>query len=167
MVNERLHLLRLDIETELAAIEHIFAALHQSDTALDDSRNAIVVGYYLHNLYNAFENLFHLVAEAFENHVPDPSRWHTLLLDRMGRDIEEIRPRLVGETALKALDELRRFRHVFRHVYRYDLDAEKVERVLAKAYLLETVYRDDIGQFLTFLRRLEESRLDGRKPHGE
>jgi len=165
-MDERLHLLRLDVETELAAIERIFAALHQSDVDLDDPRSTIVVGYYLHNLYNAFENLFHLVAEAFENHIPDPSRWHTLLLDRMGRDIEGIRPRLIGESALKVLDELRRFRHVFRHVYHYDLDPEKVKQALAKAYLLETVYRDDIGQFLTFLKRLEDSHLNGGKPRG-
>ena len=162
-MNERLRLLRQDMEEELAAIERIFAALHQSDTDLEDPRGAIVTSYYLHNLYNAFENLFRLVAEAFENHVPDPSRWHTLLLDRMGRDIEGIRPHLINKATLKALDELRRFRHVFRHVYRYDLDSEKVGQVLKKAHLLETVYQDDVGQFLTFLKRLENSQDGGHE----
>lgn len=153
-MSERLHLLRQDMEAELTAIGRILAALHQSDTDLDESRNAIVAAYYLHNLYNAFENLFRLVAEAFENHVPDPSRWHTLLLDRMGRDVEGIRPRLIGETALKSLDELRRFRHVFRHVYHYDLDPEGVKRALAAAYRLEAAYGEDMGLFFAFLSHL-------------
>jgi hypothetical protein len=153
-MSERLDLLRRDMEAELTAIGRILAALHQSDTDLGEPRNAIVVGYYLHNLYNAFENLFHLVAETFENHVPDPSRWHTLLLDRMGRDIEGIRPRLIGETALKSLDELRRSRHVFRHVYHYDLDTGGVKRALAAAYRLEAVYGEDVGSFFAFLSHL-------------
>lgn len=157
-MDERLHLLQQDMEAELAAIGRIFAALHRADADLDKSSNAIVTGYYLHNLYNAFENLFRLVAEVFENHIPDSSRWHTLLLDRMARDIEGIRPRVIGETALKALDELRRFRHVFRHVYHYDLDPEGVERALTAAYRLEEVYRDDVRSFFDFLSRLADAK---------
>ncbi len=46
-------------------------------------KKAIVTAYYLHNLYSAFKNIFRLVAETFENHIPDTSRWHSLLLERM------------------------------------------------------------------------------------
>ena len=151
-MSERITLIRQDMEAELEAIERLFAALHQADSDLSDPRNAIVVGYYLHNLYNAFENLFKIVAAAFENDIPDPSRWHTLLLQRMAREIKGIRPRLIGETTLKLLDELRRFRHVFRHVYYYDLEPAGVERALAAAYRLESVYREDIEAFFASLR---------------
>ena len=121
-----------------------------------DIEEAIVTGYYLHNLYNAFESIFKLVAEVFENNIPDTSRWHTLLLDRMGRDIEETRPPLLSDTALAALDELRRFRHLFRHLYRYDLEPEGVQRALAQAHRLQSVYRQDINQFFIFLDSLKD-----------
>jgi len=155
-MNGRFRVLRSDIQAELDAIGRIFAALPAPGAELTDAAEAIVAGYYLHNLYNAFESIFRLVAEAFENHVPNTSHWHTLLLDRMGRDIEGIRPRLIGDVALEALDELRRFRHIFRHLYRYDLKTEGVQKALAQAYRLKEVYLKDAGHFIAFLDRLDD-----------
>lgn len=155
-MSSRLQILKSDIQTEMMAIEHIFAALPSDDAKLTEAKEAIVTGYYLHNLYNAFESIFRLVAEAFENHVPDTSRWHTLLLDRMGRDIEGIRPRLFSDTAIEALDELRRFRHLFRHLYRYNLEMEGVQKALKQARRLQAVYREDLRQFIDFLDHLNK-----------
>jgi hypothetical protein len=155
-MSSRLQILKSDIQTEMMAIEHIFAALPSDDTRLTEAKEAIVTGYHLHNLYNAFESIFQLVAEAFENHIPDTSRWHTLLLDRMGRDIEGIRPRLLSEAAIEALDELRRFRHLFRHLYRYNLETEGVRKALKQAQRLQAVYRGDLGQFIDFLDHLNK-----------
>ncbi len=150
-------LLKSDIQVEMAAIERIFDTLPPDDANLSDARDAIVIGYYLHNLYNAFESIFKRVAESFENHIPDKSHWHSLLLDRMGRDIGGIRPRLLSEAAIVSLDELRRFRHLFRHLYRYDLEAEGVERALKQANRLKCVYLEDLNQFIDFLDHLDEA----------
>jgi len=146
--------LKADLQVEITAIERIFSVLPEVDADLSKPKEAIVVGYYLHNLYNAFESVFRLVAETFENHIPDTSRRHSLLLNRMGRDIEDIRPRLLSEEATEALDELRRFRHLFRHLYRYDLEAEGVLRALRQAHHLKTVYQIDLENFINFLDQL-------------
>jgi hypothetical protein len=45
--------------------------------------------------------------------------------------IPGIRPAIFAEHVREALDELRRFRHFFRHAYALDLRADKLERVLA------------------------------------
>jgi hypothetical protein len=150
-MSERFQLLKSDIQAEMAAIERIFENLPAETSTLTDNKEAIVVGYYLHNLYNAFEQIFRLVAETFENHIPDTSRWHSLLLDRMGREIEGIRPRLLSDSAVDALDELRRFRHLFRHLYRYDLEVEGVQKALKQAHRLHTIYRQELGDFIAFL----------------
>jgi hypothetical protein len=115
-----------------------------------------VAGYYLHNLYNACENIFHRIAEAFENEIPDPTRGHALLLERMGREIEGIRPRVLREETLRLLDELRRFRHGFRTLYRFDLDPERVARARQDAFRLEPLLEADLQGFLEFLSRMEE-----------
>lgn len=150
-MNVRLQTLKSDVQVEVEIIARIYQTLPESGTNLTDVKEAIVVGYYLHNLYNAFESIFCLVAEAFENHIPDPSRWHALMLDRMGRDIENIRPRLLSPAAVDCLDELRRFRHLFRHLYRYDLRPEGVQKALLKAQELEEIYQDDIETFFSFI----------------
>jgi hypothetical protein len=49
------------------------------------------------------------------------------------------------------LDELRRFRHLFRGAYRLHLDAERLELVYKKARALEQVYQNDIERFMAFL----------------
>ncbi len=152
----RLQVLKSDIQVELAAIERLFEALPSKEANLADARETIVTGYYLHNLYNAFESVFQLVADAFENHIPDTGRWHSLLLERMARDIEEMRPYLISEVALENLDELRRFRHLFRHLYRYDLKPEGVRQALQQAQQLKAVYRTDIDRFIHFLEQLAE-----------
>ncbi len=161
-MNVKPQTLKSDIQVEREAIKRIFNELPSKEIEGSDIKEAIVTAYYLHNLYNAFESIFRLVASAFENHIPDASQWHTLLLSRMGRDIEDIRPRLLSDPSSEALDELRRFRHLFRHVYRYDLKPEGVQQALKQAHLLQTTYAKDLDRFITFLDDL--SLLDTNEP---
>ena len=153
-MREKILALKADIGADLQAIEQIYATLARQGDAIASDEQAIVVGYYLHNLYNAFESIFQSIAEAFENDIADKSRWHSLLLRRMTLDIEGIRPRLLSDEAYQCLDELRRFRHLFRSMYASSLDVERLKLVLNKARRLETLYRTDIDRFLNYLDQL-------------
>ena len=74
------------------------------------------MGYQLHNLYGAFEQLFKETARFFENRV-DAGSCRADLLRRMQLEIQGIRPALLSAETASGLDELRRFRHFFRHAY--------------------------------------------------
>ena len=65
------------------------------------------MGYQLHNLYGAFEQLFEEVARFFENRI-DEARYHSDLIRRMQLEIRGIRPALLSEATALDLDELRR-----------------------------------------------------------
>ena len=106
------------------------------------------VGYQLHNLYCAFEDLFKIVAETFENHIQDKSKYHLELLKRMAISIEGIRPRLLSQECFLLLDNLRSFRHLFRHAYSYELDERKLKIVLEDAASLRSIYQTDVDTFL-------------------
>jgi hypothetical protein len=155
-MSERLRVLRSDLQAEWTHIRRIYSALRETPDDLRDPKEAIVAGYYLHNLYNACENIFRRIAEAFENEIPDPTRGHALLLERMGWEIEGIRPRVLREETLRLLDELRRFRHGFRTLYRFDLDPERVARARQDAFRLEPLLEADLQGFLELLSRMEE-----------
>ncbi len=147
--------LKADISADLQAIEQIYLKLAgQSETIAGDEQ-AIVTGYYLHNLYNAFENIFQRIAEAFENDISDKAQWHAQLLRRMTVDIEGVRPRLLSEEAYQCLDELRRFRHLFRNLYTADLDSERLRLVWNEARRLQSFYRADVERFSAYLDQLE------------
>ncbi|RLE07786.1 hypothetical protein DRZ78_02350 [Candidatus Aerophobetes bacterium] len=74
----------------------------------------------------------------------------------MSLDIEGIRPKVISKEASNYLDELRRFRHIFRHSYDYEIDWERLRIVLCKAEKLQNIYEKEIGEFIRFLDKLSE-----------
>ena len=146
--------LKADIAADLKAIANIYATINRYGTVVSGEEQLIVVAYYLHNLYCAFESIFQRVAEVFGNQISDRAGWHADLLRRMTLDIEGLRPRMLSDKAYDGLDELRRFRHLFRSAYRLRLHAERLQLVHKKAIALEGVYQDDIERFLAFLDSL-------------
>ena len=112
------------------------------------------MGYQLHNLYGAFEQLFEEVARFFENRVDD-ARYHADLIRRMQLDIRGVRPALLSEATARDLDELRRFRHLFRHAYGSDLDAVKVGELAVRAAGIRHAFARDFERFLSALRPSE------------
>ncbi len=109
------------------------------------------MGYQLHNLYGAFEQLFEEVARFFENQI-DEARYHADMIRRMQLEIEGIRPALLSTETASDLDELRRFRHRFRHAYTADLDPDKVANLAAKAVCIQQDFARDFERFLALLR---------------
>lgn len=110
------------------------------------------MAYQLHNLYGAYEQLFETVARCFENRV-DQERYHTDLLRRMKLEIDGIRPALLSASTYQLLDELRRFRHLFRHAYAVKLDADRIADLVARARQVQESFQRDTD---AFLRRLAE-----------
>lgn len=153
-MNARIRTLKADIAADAQAISEIYATLDRYPDNPATEELLIAIAYHLHNLYCAFESIFQRVAEVFENQVSDQASWHAELLRRMALDIEGIRPRLVSTAALDSLDELRRFRHLFRSAYRLHLDPERLALVRRKAQSLEQVYSVDIVSFQNFLSSL-------------
>ena len=119
-----------------------------------DSREKVShLGYLLHNLYCALEDIFREVARTFENQVEDPARYHRELLKRMHCEIPQIRPPLLTSRSYTLLNELRGFRHVFRHAYDYELSADRLAQ-LRKNILenWENIQRD-LDNFKNFLQK--------------
>ena len=109
------------------------------------------MGYQLHNLYGAFEQLFEEVARFFENQI-EGIQYHAELIRRMQLEIEGIRPALLSTETASDLDELRRFRHLFRHAYTADLDSDKVAALAAKVVCIQRDFTQDFERFLALLR---------------
>ncbi len=143
------------IRRDLGAIAAIYDELDRHPLTMDVGEDTlIVIAYHLHNLYNAFENIFQNIAAVFENSVDDVERWHAQLLERMQLDAMPLRPAIIDDTAYDALDELRRFRHLFRHAYMIDLDPQRLQLVIRKALALKAIYVDQVGHFIDFLQDL-------------
>lgn len=105
------------------------AALRVEASFWEDDLDLMVLGGCLHTMYNSFEVYFLRIAKFFENNV-DQQAWHRDLLDRMTLDIPDIRPALITDRAVaERIDELRRFRHLYRNLYKTRLKAVKLRIV--------------------------------------
>ena len=157
-MNKRIQTLKAQLRELISAIEEAYSALSEAEPATND-QSSIVVSYFLHVIYGHFENLFVGIARAFENQIEDQSQWHAELLERMTLDIEGIRPAVISKESLLYLDEMRRFRHLFRNAYLLRFDPERLALVLRDARRLQACYGDELNAFLIFLDSLidEES----------
>lgn len=111
------------------------------------------LGYTIHNLYTAFENYFLRIAKFFENQV-DKAAWHRCLLLRMTLHIETIRPAVISKDVFRELDELRGFRHIFRYMYQYELDPDKMRLVNARIPRVRALFPAEHQNFIAYLRQL-------------
>jgi uncharacterized protein YutE (UPF0331/DUF86 family) len=144
------------IREDLAVIDEIYTKLEKNLQQADKNGDALIVrAYYLHSLYTAFENIFQNVATVFENSIDEAGRWHAQLLERMKLDMMPIRPAVLDQQAYHALDELRRFRHMFRHAYAVQLDPDRLDLVLQRALQLRSLYRQQIERFLDYVQTVE------------
>ena len=89
------------------------------------------VALNLHGLYSGLERIFELIARQVDQIVPAGDLWHRELLKRVSQDIRDIRPSVIGPESFAFLDVLRRFRHLIRNVYSFNLLPEKIEPVIS------------------------------------
>jgi len=128
-----------DFDHQVAQIRDIYSILENKSATLSSGKSSSEtiesIGYWLHNLYSACEDLFKLVAGFWENSIDSDRTFHKDLIKRMVLVIEGIRPSLLSEESFRYLNELRGFRHVFRHAYSYGLDDERVIYLLKRMKL--------------------------------
>ncbi|TVQ41614.1 MAG: hypothetical protein EA384_00055 [Spirochaetaceae bacterium] len=112
------------------------------------------LGYTLHNLYSAMESYFVRIARFFENNI-EPSAWYRELIDRMTLEIEGVRPALFDIDFSRRVDELMRFRHLFRNLYKTPLKPEKVAIANREAEGIAEAFHNYHQRFDRFLRQLK------------
>jgi hypothetical protein len=113
-------------------------------------------GYWLHNLYCAFEDLFKIVAAFFENQLPADGTYPVSLLKKMVLRIEKVRPTVLSPESYTYLNELRGFRHVFRHAHTFGLDDERVLFLLRRVLSQEQTVMHDLRAFRGSVATLAE-----------
>jgi len=158
---ERIAVFLSDFDLQVNEIEKVYERLEKKSSLLQSSSPTSEVvesaGYWLHNLYNALEDLFQLIAGFWENTLDDRGLYHRSLLRRMRLEIEGIRPALLREEMFQHIDELRGFRHVFRHAYSYGLDDKRVQLLLGRVLRNKEGLMNDLQLFRSRIQELRDA----------
>jgi len=155
-MKEKIQILKSEIKTDLGKIESLinkFKEAYKSFNKTHEYSKLVESAFYVNQIYSGFERLFKNIANVFENSI-DIDSWHKSLLERMSIDIEEIRPAVISEGTLSSLNELRAFRHFFRHAYDTDIDEKKFSIVAENVFKLADQYKLDFSKFIKFLDKL-------------
>jgi predicted nucleotidyltransferase len=81
----------------------------------------------------------------------DPGRRHRELMVKMFVDIPGVRPSVLPETTGPMLNDLRTFRHIFRHGYDFQLDASKLNNLVETWRANGSVVLDGLTRFASWL----------------
>ncbi len=157
-MKEKIAILKSEIDRDEKRLTTLFQRFDKSYgefLASDEYSKLVESAYYVSQLYSGFENIFKNIASAFENNI-EQDAWHKSLLERISLDIEGIRPALLSEESFQCLNELRAFRHFFRHAYGTDIEKEKFKIVADKVAIINDLFKKEIAQFISFLNKLLE-----------
>jgi hypothetical protein len=90
-------------------------------------------------------------AHGIDESVPRGADWHRLLVDQLSVPIPGLRAALLPAELIGRIDELRRFRHAFRHMYFFDLDWLRLEPLIASTPSLLADFERTLDDLLTQL----------------
>ena len=115
------------------------------------------VALNLHDFYTGLERILAHVASTLDQGAPGGPDWHRELLRQMTTEIPGYRPRVLQVETAASIEEFLRFRHVVRHVYAFQLEPERVERLAARLRPAFGDVRRDLWAFAASLDSLAEA----------
>ncbi|MGQ9617122.1 MAG: ribonuclease toxin HepT-like protein [Spirochaetota bacterium] len=111
------------------------------------------VASILHDFYSGIEKIFERIALYIDGNLPKGEEWHRELLLQMAKPFRKRKKAVISEELFQKLKEYLRFRHLFRHIYGFELKwnilrplSEEMENVLNKI-------RKEIESFLRNLNK--------------
>jgi HepT-like protein len=109
-------------------------------------------GAFLHALYSGIENICRRIAIELDGGLPAGGGWHRRLLQAMTQPTEA-RPQVISEPLHDRLLEYLDFRHLFRNVYVFRL---QWERMMDLVLNVEDLVQDLNQQLASFSQQMDE-----------
>ena len=110
-------------------------------------------GSILHDFYCGIEKIFEKIALFIDDSIPKEETWHRELLLQMGNDFEKKRSKVISEALMQPLKEYLRFRHLFRHIYGFELKWDKFKELCIN---LNDFFKHLIKELDLFLLNIEK-----------
>lgn len=155
MTKAELRVLRAQLHAERTRLREVAAELAALSSTLSGRAPSVVelmaAGGFLHNLYNGLENCMSRLAHGVDESVPTGNDSHRLLVDQMSEPIPSLRPALLDRELVARVDEYRRFRHAFRHMYYFDLDWARLLPLVSGAPALLDAFEAALDELLSRL----------------
>ena len=105
-------------------------------------------GSIIHDLYCGIEKIFEKIAVGVDKNLPEGEDWHRELLLQMAKPLVGLRNGVISEELMRELKEFLRFRHLFRHIYGFELKWERIEPLCLRMESVVEKLKEEINRFL-------------------
>jgi hypothetical protein len=152
--------LLIDVRADIKALNRLYDAMgsRKVTSFLDASDEVLILGLaaWLHHVYTGVESLFVRVAQVLDGYSSRAEDWHRRLLVSMGQPLDDVRPAILSAPTFAWLDDLRRFRHLFRHAYGAELDQKRIKDLVLVARDMKPALDQDLHRLEGFIVALVE-----------
>ncbi|MFN8592282.1 MAG: hypothetical protein U0031_12555 [Thermomicrobiales bacterium] len=150
------------IRQDLSELERVAARAEQAMRAYqerDEDRDLLVdaAALNVHDFYTGLERIFTRVATTLDQTLPAGPEWHRELLKQMAVEIPGLRPAVLTPELVADVDEFLRFRHVVRHLYAFELDPERIDRLVHRLGPTSRALLAALASFATALEMMAEA----------
>ena len=101
----------------------------------------------LHDFYGALEKIFERIALVVDGDLPRGEDWHIQLLSKMASPQEGIRNSVISKELMDELKEYLRFRHLFRHIYGFELTWERFSTLCLSMDTVFDEFKKELHEF--------------------
>jgi hypothetical protein len=149
----------LEITAELESLERLATNITHGRRELQRDPERAEIHYSnlalkLHNFYTGCERIFKIIGSELNHALPSNYDWHKRLLQRMSLEKEGQRPAVISEELHQELRDFLGFRHVVRNIYGYELDSERIDRLLDKYPPTWEKFKTELTNFIAWMRQL-------------
>lgn len=145
----------VDVENEIRRIGIEIEAVGRKLKRLEsekDVENAdshlTAIAAILQSIYNGYERVLEMLIKAIDGDLPAARDYHSAILRRAVSPIAGIRPSIINQTTFDILDDIRKYRHVFRKVYHYQLKPDRIQHLAGMGISAYGAFKADIEEFL-------------------
>jgi hypothetical protein len=146
------------LRQELADVDRVVTRAERAmKLAADSSEHDLYldsVALNLHDFYSGLERVFRHIAADVDQSLPTGQEWHRDLLRQMSIALGRVRPQVLSPDSVQRLDEFLRFRHVVRNVYAFQLDFERIARLMRQLRPLFLQVQTELLTFSLFLEQV-------------
>jgi hypothetical protein len=153
--------LKSRLEDEMTALDRNVQKLREILTQVETVPEIFVtptLASYIADFYTGCERLSERVAVALDGGLPTGENWHEMLLRQVADPGVDNRPPLWRGSLLLELDEYRKFRHLVRHKYNVELQAERVRELAENVQSVWAKIQEAIDRFNQWLEQRYETK---------
>lgn len=157
----RFYTLASEIEDEVSKIRELLRENEETCRRINQGESFDFLKHrgqatIIHDFYTNFEKILRKIATDVNGGLALGEDWHQRFLYQMSFEVKGIRPVVISQESYGILKKLLAFRHLFRNIYGFELDKERLDEL--SFLLLESGDNllKEILDFAEFLRKGDE-----------